>query len=158
MEEDDIEKNVGHYDRESDPNRWGSGEVIMKDVSIYDGKGKRRKIFSCNDGCRIEIKYKAEKRIEDAVIGVAIYRSDQTFIYGTNSLIDTAEPVVMEGEQSITMEIKSIPLNEGLYMMDFAFHRPDGFNYDFWRDAIRIEIENPHQETGIISLDHKWIS
>lgn len=156
--QEETDSDIEFYDRDTDSNRWGSGEVIMTSVASYDAKGKRRKVFACNDECRIEIKYKAEKRIEDVVVGIAIYRSDQTFIYGTNSLIDTAEPVVVEGENSITMDVKYLPLNEGLYTLDFAFHKPDGFNYDFWRDAIRIEIKNPHQETGIISLEHEWIN
>lgn len=139
----------------NDPKRWGSGEVAMTAVTSLDSKGKSTR-FKSNSACKIKIDYRAKHRIEDVVVGVAIYRDDQTYIYGTNSLVDTSSPVTLEGEGAIIMDIKHLPLNEGSYIIDLAFHKPDGFNYDFWRDALTINIENPHQEVGIISLDHEW--
>lgn len=141
---------------EGDPKRWGSGEVVMTAVSSLGNEGKSTR-FKSNSACKIKIDYSAKDKIEDAVIGIAIYRDDKTYIYGTNSLVDTSSPVTLEGEGSILMDIKHLPLNEGSYIIDLALHKPDGFNYDFWRDALKIKIENPHQEVGIISLEHEWI-
>ena len=142
--------------RAGDPNRWGSGEAVMTSIAAYNHKGAVRKTFKCNDECRIDIGYSAARELNDVVIGVAIYKSDHTYIYGTNSMIDTAEPTTLSGEGMISLLIEKLPLNEGAYSFDFAFHKPDGFNYDFWREALSIKIENPHQEAGVISLNHEW--
>lgn len=139
-----------------DKKRWGSGEVVITDVIICDKTGKNKRVFSCHESCSIKIGYKASKEITDAVIGIAIYRDDQTYVYGTNTLVDTAEPVTFSGEGEVIMNISSLPLNAGKYTFDFAFHKPDGFNYDFWREVLTIEIENPYQEVGILSLGHTW--
>ena len=49
-----------------------------------------------------------------------------------------------------------MPVNAGDYTIDLAFHRPDGFNYDFWREACSVKIQNVKNEVGVISLPHKW--
>jgi ABC-2 type transport system ATP-binding protein len=142
--------------KKTDINRWGSGEVVMNAVDIYNAANEATDTFASHESCRILIEYSAKEKLEDVVIGVAIYRSDQTYIYGTNSLIDTSEPVTLSGDGRITLNITDLSLNEGTYKIDLAFHKPDGFNYDFWRDARAIIVTNPYKEGGIISLSHAW--
>ena len=43
-------------------------------------------------------------------------------------------------------------------IFDLAFHKPDGFNYDFWRDVFRLKINNVKGEAGAISFEHSWKS
>ena len=146
----------GGYNRAEDKNRWGSGEVIMTSVTCYNDKGEDVRAFASNESCNIEIKYNAVYKIEDTVIGLAVYRDDNSHVYGTNTLIDTSEPVVLEGDGTAVLKIIRLPLNEGVYKIDFELHKPDGFDYDFWKEALRITVSNPHQEAGIISLEHEW--
>ena len=159
--EKDIDGNGNKADKDdtsqiSIKKRWGSGEVTITSITAFDKEGKEKSVFTCNDKCKIVIEYSAKKIIEDAVVGIAIYRDDQTYIYGSNSLIDTAEPVRLNKKGSITLNITTVPLNEGKYSLDFALHKPDGFNYDFIREALSIRVVNPHQEAGIVSLIHNW--
>ncbi len=157
---DTIEKqaNLQSEDKTSkDKKRYGSGEVVFTSVKLCDEGGKESRSLTCNKDCKLRVEYKAKRKITDAVIGIAIYRNDKTQVYGTNSLIDTAEPLCLEGEGWIEMQITGFPLNEGSYFLDLAFHRPDGFDYDFWKDALSFDVENPHQEVGIVSFNHKWV-
>lgn len=137
--------------------RWGSKEVVMDKVAVLNAIGEE--IEACHNDVPlcIRIDYTARERLEDVVFGIAIYRDDQTLIYGTNTLIDYAAPSILEGRGHINLKIDSMPVNAGVYTIDLAFHKPDGFNYDFWREACRIEIQNPKSEVGIISLSHEWI-
>ena len=152
-----ADKAENGYCRADDKNRWGSGEVIMTSVRCRNDKGEDVRSFASHDSCTIEIKYNAVYKIEDAVIGLAVYRDDHSHVFGTNTLIDTSEPVVLEGDGTAIMKIKSVPLNEGVYTIDFDFHKPDGFHYDFWKDALTITVSNPHQEVGMISMEHEWL-
>lgn len=77
-------------------------------------------------------------------------------IYGTNTLIDTAKPVKLKKEGSIDLKIDSLQAANGEYMIDLALHKPDGFNYDFWRDICRIRIADRIQAPGEIALKHEW--
>lgn len=137
--------------------RFGSGEVRMKRITLKNSAEVSVDNVINTEPLLINIDYTAEKCITDAVIGIAIYRDDQTYIYGTNTLIDYATPFNLEAEGTIELKIDSFPLNAGNYTFDFAIHRPDGFYYDFWREACKVSVQNKHNEVGIVSLSHKWV-
>lgn len=142
--------------KEENEKRWGSGEATIENVILVDAEGVARNEFSNRENFLVRIDYKAKKEITDAVIGVAIYRDDQTYIYGTNTLIDYSEPTTLRREGTIWLKFDNLPLNAGRYTLDFAFHKPDGFNYDFLREACSFVIKNKLSEVGIVSVPHTW--
>lgn len=141
---------------EQDDKRWGSKEATMERVIVVDSQGNEKYTFYNDEPFDIQIRYKTKKKIDDAVIGIAIYRDDQTYIYGTNTLIDCAKQVSLDKEGVVELKIKQLPVNAGKYSFDFAFHRPDGFNYDFWREVCEVTIQNKKNEVGVITLPHSW--
>lgn len=143
--------------KQEDEKRWGSKEVVMDKVEVLDSDGKERLSFTNQESICIRIHYSAKQKLEDVVFGIAIYRSDQVYIYGTNTLIDYSESKVLEGTGYIDLEIEKMPVNSGVYSIDLALHKPDGFNYDFWREACEVDIQNERNEVGVISLPHEWI-
>ena len=147
---------AGETDNEGNLKRWGSGEVRMTGVKVFGADGTERTDFSPWDPFTIHIDYTAQKRLDDAVIGLAIYRSDGTLVYGTNTLIDTSSPVTLKTAGTIDLIIEGLPVSNGNYSIDLALHRPDGFNYDFWRDICTIRIADKVQTPGEIALSHQW--
>ena len=147
---------VEEKDEAGNLKRWGSGEARMTAVTVLDAEGKERNAYSPREPFTVHIEYTAEKRLEDAVIGLALYREDGAMVYGTNTLIDTSEPVTLEGSGAIDLRIGSLPVANGRYSVDLAIHRPDGFNYDFWRDICTLDIADNVQASGMIALDHRW--
>lgn len=143
--------------KQEDEKRWGSKEVVMDKVEVLDADGKERLSFTNQEFICIRIHYSAKQKLEDVVFGIAIYRSDQVYIYGTNTLIDYSESKVLEGTGYIDLKIEKMPVNAGVYSIDLALHRPDGFNYDFWREACEVDIHNSRNEVGVISLPHEWL-
>lgn len=143
-------------DEKEKSNRWGSREVVMDKVMLLDSEGKERRAFQNDEPVCIRIHYTAARKIEDAVLGIALYRSDQMYIYGTNTLIDFSEAIFLENQGVVDLLIDRIPLNAGSYSVDLAIHRPDGFNYDFWQECCMIDIMNEKSEVGVISLPHTW--
>ena len=136
--------------------RWGSGEARMTAVSVLDADGKEQHSFSPEEPFTIRIDYEAKKELTDAVAGIAIYRSDGTLIYGTNTLIDTARPMTLKEKGRIGLKIGCLPAANGRYSIDLALHRPDGFNYDFLRDVCQVVIADGMQTAGDIALPHEW--
>ena len=143
-------------DSEGNLKRWGSGEARMTGVKVIGADGTERTDFSPRDPFTIHIDYTAKKQLDDAVIGLAIYRSDGTLVYGTNTLIDTSAPVTLQTEGTIDLQIDGLPATNGSYSIDLALHRPDGFNYDFWRNICTIQIADKVQTPGEIALSHQW--
>lgn len=136
--------------------RWGSGEARMQSVKVLDANGRERLGFAPNEPIRLHIDYTAEEVLPDSVVGIAIYRTDQTYIYGTNSLIDTSHSIKLQKKGSIDLLIDSLPVANGSYTIDLALHRPDGLNYDFWREICTINIANRVNPPGVIYLPHRW--
>lgn len=139
-----------------DNKRWGSKEVVMDKAYILDMEGNHNSDFYNTDSFRICIEYSAQKPIHDAVVGVAIYRDDETYIYGTNTLIDYSSAVQLAEKGRIELVIDRLPVNAGKYSIDLAFHKPDGFNYDFWREVCYVTVKNKLNEVGIVSVSHGW--
>ena len=138
------------------PNRTGSGEARMTSVRVLNATGEEASSFSPDEEITIQIDYTAHKDLSNAVVGIAIYRSDQTYIYGTNSLIDTAESVRLKEQGTIVLHIDRLPVANGSYTVDLALHRPDGLNYDFWKEVFTLHIADRIQTPGIIHLPHRW--
>ena len=155
--EDEREnEETSETDSEGNLKRWGSGEARMTGMKVLGADGEEKTDFSPWDPFTIHIDYTAQKRLDDAVIGLAIYRSDGTLVYGTNTLIDTSSPVTLRTEGTIDLQIDGLPASNGSYSIDLAIHRPDGFNYDFWRDICTIRIADKVQTPGEIALSHQW--
>ncbi len=139
-------------------NRWGSGEIVIKNVTVTDDQGEERDTFLNTESIHILINYDNPGRIDNSVVGVAIYRDDKVHIYGTNTLIDMSRTLKLKDNGTISLVMNRVPVNAGNYIFDLAFHKPDGFNYDYWRDVFRLKINNVKGETGMVSIEHSWNS
>ena len=147
---------AGETDNDGNLKRWGSGEARMTGVKVLGADGTEKTDFSPWDPFTIHIDYTAQKQLDDAVIGLAVYRSDGTLVYGTNTLIDTSSPVTLKTAGTSDLKSEGLPASNGSYSIDLALHRPDGFNYDFWRDICTIQIADKVQTPGEIALSHQW--
>lgn len=142
--------------QQENSNRWGSGEARMTAITVLDQTGRERYSFTPAESFTIRIDYTAQKEFPNAVVGVAIYKSDQTYIYGTNTLIDSSEPVTLHTSGTIDLQVNSFPVADGTYSVDLALHRPDGFNFDFYKDVFKLNIAATVPTPGIIHLPHRW--
>lgn len=145
-------------DQKDNGKRWGSKEVIIDKAWAADVQGNLKDGFFNTEPVYIHMEYSNPGNIDQSVVGVAIYRDDKVYIYGSNTLIDMSKQLPLKDKGTIILKFDNIPVNAGEYLIDLAFHKPDGFNYDFWRDVFRIKIKNAKGEAGIISMSHSWKS
>ena len=143
-------------EEKKDPKRWGSKEIVIDEIKVLDSEGKERDSFLNSEEINVKISYTNKAGIDNSVVGVAIYRDDKVHIYGTNTLIDMSRTLPLKESGVITLKFDDIPVNAGNYIFDLAFHKPDGFEYDFWRDAFRLQIKNVKGEIGVMSIAHSW--
>lgn len=148
-----IEDGQAH---EKDDKRWGSKEVTMTKVEVLNEELEKKTFFKNTEPIILRIHYESKNKLEEVVFGIAIYRSDGEYIYGTNSLIDTSKTDSLDGSGYIDLKMKRIPVNSGTYSIDLALHKSDGFNYDFWREVCQIIIKNSKDEVGVVSIAHEW--
>ena len=136
--------------------RWGSREAVMECVELLDEQGRATNCFHSGDAATVRIRYKAAGKLSDVVVGLAVYRSDQMYMFGTNTMIDHLGYAVMEGEGLVELHMQDLALISGQYTLDLAFHKPDGFAYDFWHEACTLQIISDKEESGAVSLKHEW--
>ena len=161
-EEEQIQREEGcskeEYEEEKNAKitRWGSKEVIIDNVKIYDDEGKERYTFFNTESLHIHISYINQKNIDKSVVGFSIHRDDKVYFYGSNTLMDLSRMFPLKEKGTIVLDIDRLPFNRGEYMFGFAFHRPDGFDYDYWLEALKVRINNAKTEDGPLSISHKW--
>ena len=139
--------------------RWGTGEVRVVDVSFVDGTGRRRGVFEEFEPWMVRLRYRACRKIEEPVFGLAIHRSDGVHICGPNSHFDGVDIPAIADEGEVHYAVDSLPLTEGMYYVSASAHnRPDTVMYDYHDrlHVFRVCRVNPVPGRGLVSLVGEW--
>jgi len=135
--------------------RWGSGEVEIVSAQLTTDAGVTR-LVPAGAPCRLLIRYRARREIDDFVVGVAWHRADGTLVAGHNTDLDGLVPRRLDGEGYISCSYPALDLAPGDYLIDVAVHAKDGAAYDYWCDAVRIRVTSRTEWPGIWAPSHHW--
>lgn len=101
--------------------RWGSGEMRVTRVEMLDGEGRATRVFRCGEPFVVRLEYEAERPCREPVFGLGIYRSDGTYVNGSNHRWRQEEIVIRDvaaGERgSVEMRFEAMPLLSGQYYL-----------------------------------------
>lgn len=140
-----------------DKKRWGNKNAFINKVTIADCNRKETAVFSTGDDIYIRLEYKVNQKIEDAVIGVGIFRTDGLQCYGTNTRIEKFKEFALEKDGSVEIQLENVNLLPGQYMIDLAIESGDGIPVDYFREVQRFEMYSPSNDVGVARIPHKWI-
>ena len=140
-----------------DKKRWGNKNAFINKVTIADCNRKETAVFSTGDDIYIRLEYKVNQKIEDAVIGVGIFRTDGLQCYGTNTRIEKFKEFALEKDGSVEIQLENVNLLPGQYMIDLAIESGDGIPVDYFREVRRFEMYSPSNDVGVARIPHKWI-
>lgn len=136
--------------------RWGSQEVEIHSVDLFNGSRAPCYLYKTGDKMTIEIVYKAYHPVADPVFGVGIFRDDETYCYGTNTHIENITIPKIEGEGKVKFHINRLDLTEGKYFLDVAVHAKDGTPYDYQTRSYSFEVMSMIKDLGIYRPEHRW--
>lgn len=136
--------------------RWGSREVEINSVEMYNGTKEPCYLYKTGDNMTIEIIYKAYRPVYEPVFGVGIFRDDDTYCYGTNTHIENINIPRIDGEGKIRFCIDHLDLTEGKYLLDIAIHEKDGAPYDYQTRAYSFEVMSLIKDVGVYRPPHRW--
>jgi hypothetical protein len=139
-----------------DEGRWGSGGVVITGVTLRDAAGEAGHVFQSGQPMSIELAVKADKPCDDFVFGIAMFNSDGTCVYGTNTDIEEYQAESLTGEATITFLIDAVDLVEGTYKLDVAVHKKDGAPYDYHRLLYTFRVKSRTKDAGIYRPRHTW--
>lgn len=128
-----------------------------KEICLLNAAGERIEKCCTGDAVTLQLTYEADLQQEEmAMIGLALYRADNTLCYGTNTQREHLQPIRLEQCGVIRCTFPQMNLVAGTYWFDVALRRMDMFAYDYATQAVRFVVYDPIDETGVARLAHQW--
>jgi ABC-type polysaccharide/polyol phosphate transport system ATPase subunit len=140
----------------ADEGRWGSGGVTITGVTLRDKAGEAGHVFHSGDLLSIDIGLKADRPCDDFVFGVAMFNTEGTCVYGTNTDIEKYVAGELSGNATVSFVIEALDLVEGTYKLDVAVHKKDGAPYDYHRLLYTFRVKSRTKDAGIYRPRHHW--
>ncbi len=143
-------------DGEEEIQRWGNGKARLVDVHMENSFGETKTVFSSEQPLSICMKYRVKSKIEDAVFGIGIFRSDGLQCYGTNTRIEQFDRFDLETNGEVRIDISQLSLLPGQYTLDVAIESDVGTPVDYYKSACTFQVYSLLGDVGVVRLDHTW--
>ncbi|MBW3671139.1 MAG: Wzt carbohydrate-binding domain-containing protein, partial [Acidobacteria bacterium] len=144
------------YDDLSEEERWGSGEILIRRVSLRDAKGRDLVALGGEAHVEVELTVEVREPQDDCVFGVGIFHADGTCVYGTNTEIEGWQSERIESYGSVRFIMPELSLVAGNYRVDVAAHTKNGRAFDYRRGALRFVVGSRVKDVGVYRPEHEW--
>lgn len=136
--------------------RWGNGYARIMKINSYDKEHSLKNVFCTGEDIIIRVEYEVKKKVEKAVFGIGIYRSDGVHCYGTNTLIDNMAEFDLKKKGCCEISLSQVSLLPGEYNIDLAIESDMGTPVDYFKAAHKIQIYSVLSDVGIFRINHAW--
>jgi ABC-type polysaccharide/polyol phosphate transport system ATPase subunit len=138
-------------------NRWGSYEIKILEVKFFDKNGTERYFFTTGETLTVQMKYHAKKPIENPTFGVAIFSSDGTYVYGSNTHVDNLSFGTVVGEGIITLTYDNLSLLNGTFVIDVAIYDElTVTTYDYIKHNYSFKVQDSSGNEGLYKMSHQY--
>lgn len=152
----DLETILSEETIKNNKKRWGNGMARIWQIQLLGENGKEQQIFETGKDMTIRLQYHINQPVEDAVIGIGIFRTDRVHVYGVNTRIDKLEEYRLEKDGTVDISLKHVNLMPGQYTLDLAIESGLGIPVDYYREAKTIEFYSTKEDVGLVRIDHEW--
>jgi lipopolysaccharide transport system ATP-binding protein len=147
-------------ERYNDSHRWGSREIEVTQVEFLDAAGQVVRQFRTGEAFTARMHYRAARRVEEPMFGVAIHRDNGIHVNGPNTIFANFPIPAVEGTGSVDYCVTELNLLPGAYEFTAAIHDRTGRHaYDFQNRLHPFWVDpNPaiHEEFGTFYLPSSW--
>ncbi|MDM8527950.1 ABC transporter ATP-binding protein [Anaerolineales bacterium HSG24] len=140
------------------PKRWGSGEVAIEQVQFLSADHQPRDYYKTGETMTLAMHYRAEKRVEKPVFGIAIHRSDGTHVTGPNTKFAGHKIPYIEGDGVVYYTVPSLSLLEGTYYVTvvvYDYKLKQMFDYHDQLYPFRV-VPWKDEPYGLLTLNGDW--
>jgi ABC-type polysaccharide/polyol phosphate transport system ATPase subunit len=141
---------------EKPKNRWGTREVEITHLKLYDNDRQERYVFKTGESVTMRIEYLAKKKIEKPVFGIGFFLQDGTWCYGSNTHLEKWSVESIEGAGWVELRFPELSFLENTYLIDVAVHAIDGTPYDYHSRLYTIAFRSEIKDSGIMRSVHNW--
>lgn len=144
--------------------RWGTGEIEVVEVSLLDQAGQPAHVFRTQEAFSVRMRYRSHESVREPVFGIGIYRSDGTYLNGSNHCW-REQPIrlseVAAGEEGeVEIHFEHMALLQGQYYLttflyDHSKAAPTAIDHQ--EHAVTFEVQDPvNRQHGLFFLASTW--
>ena len=137
----------------------GTGEIKILGVRVLDATGADRAAFATGEAVTIATTFKAIVPVENPILGVALFRNDDLYVYGPNTRFDRVEPMhgTYHGIYTYFIHYPSLPLLTGTYRISVAAFDKHHLKPHVWHNQLyELTVTCPRDDHGIVAIPHHW--
>jgi len=161
QEEWDRDEDVHDYEETHGerPIITGTGEVRVLSVKTLNAEGDETDQFTTGDAVTIATTFKTLAPVEDPILGVALFRNDELYVYGPNTRFDGVEPMrgTYDGVYTYFIHYPSLKLLTGTYRISVAAFDKHHLKPHVWHNQLyEFKVTCPREDHGIVEIPHAW--
>jgi len=144
--------------------RWGSGEIEVTEIDLLGPDGTPGHVFHTGEHFTVRMHYRVNEAVREPVFGLGIYRSDGTYVNGSNHHW-REQPIALEdvqpGEEGeVDMALGELPLLQGEYYLtaflyDHGAAPPSAVDHREHAVTFQVIDPNNHQH-GMLCMTSAW--
>jgi ABC-type polysaccharide/polyol phosphate transport system ATPase subunit len=133
-----------------DPDRSGSGDVVIDSVDLLDKDGRTTTKASTGDALHLRVHWRAQGGTSPGAFGLAIFTPEGQRLWGANTVLQEMELGGVTGSGSIDYRAPRLALQPGVYDIDVAVtDKSTAKIYDRRRKILRFDVQpGDSRETG----------
>lgn len=138
--------------------RWGTGELVITQVTILDGSGEPLEIPTSMDPMTIVVDLEARVPVQDAVVSIRIDTLAGHPVWGSSTRRNGQALGMVTDKARVEVWIPSLPLLEGVYDLTLSISDHTEIHpYDHWEKKIRFEVRQYKAfDSGTVHIDANW--
>lgn len=149
-------KESTEINEESQNKRWGNGKARINRICIKDDLDQESYKFRVGENIHIKVNYAVFEEIEDAIIGIGIFRMDGLNCYGTNTMLEKMDKFSLNQDGEFTIHLQDVGLLPSKYVVDLAIQADDGIPVDYYKEACSFEMYATVSDIGVCRINHRW--
>ena len=141
------------------PTITGSGEAEVLAVQILDARGEVITKTRTFEPLVIAVTFRTIEPVEDPIMGIAIFRNDQVYVFGPNTNFDRVEEMrgTFDGVYTYFIYYPQLPLLQGSYRMSVALYDKTHLRPHIWHNQLyELSVVSDVEDHGLVHLEHHW--
>ncbi len=156
-----LENNIPKVEKpleEKPKDRWGTREIEITDVKLWDKNDKENYVFNTGDAMRIILYYNINTNYEKPTFGVGIFSNNGTYITGIHTKHDEFEPELISQGRTISLLFDELPLLAGIYKITVGVCPENRWNkpYDVRSQQFTFKVQSRNNYDGFVQFHHTW--
>ncbi|WP_224360477.1 ABC transporter ATP-binding protein [Hyalangium versicolor] len=132
-------------------------DVKIGAVRFWKPSGEEVHEVDTEDPLDMTIDFVARCPVEDVGFGIALFDSQGTKVYGTNTFIESVPlPMPLPPAGTLRLSLKRVGLTPGTYTLDVSAHPSQGAPYDSQRGLCQLKVRSDIADSGIWRPPHVW--